>query len=468
METRPAVSVFCPGGAARASITHDNFSIGSSADSDRLDRALGLYRDLSVALSGRIAAPESGNRRKQTARSRRSSVRTAAPCSRFSKPRQVLSNEAEPAAGGRRRSTSTPHAPRSLRDLLSGLPEGELTAFLDALTPNALMSLPWLFEHWALERHQLPPEGDWTTWVILGGRGAGKTRAGAEWIRAQVEGGKPGDPGTRSRVALVGETLDQAREVMVFGDVGHPRLLAARPAARVAGDAQAAGLAERGGGAGLLGERSRVPARAAVRLRLVRRARQVEEGRGGLGHAAVRAAPRDAAAGGGDDDAAGERRCCARSSTTPGTVVTRAPTSANRMHLARELPRGGDREVRRHAARAAGARRRAHRRRRGRALDLGDARGGAGAARARARPGRGGGRPAGDRRRRAGRLRHHRRRRGAAPGRRRTGGRGDRGRQPAGRLAADAGPSGRSSSTTRTAPTGWSPRSTRAASWSRR
>ena len=95
-----------------------------------------------------------------------------------------------------------------------------MAAFLAALTPNALMSLPWLFEHWAIDGHQLPPEGDWTTWVILGGRGAGKTRAGAEWIRAQVEGGKPGDPGTSSRVALVGETIDQAREVMVFGTSG--------------------------------------------------------------------------------------------------------------------------------------------------------------------------------------------------------------------------------------------------------
>ena len=81
------------------------------------------------------------------------------------------------------------------------------------------MSLPWLFEHWGLG-HQLPPEGDWTTWVILGGRGAGKTRAGAEWVRAQVEGGKPGDPGRSSRVALVGETLDEAREIMVFGASG--------------------------------------------------------------------------------------------------------------------------------------------------------------------------------------------------------------------------------------------------------
>ncbi len=104
--------------------------------------------------------------------------------------------------------------------MLSGLPKGELEAFLDALSPNALLSLPWLFEHWAIEGHQLPPEGDWTTWVILGGRGAGKTRAGSEWIRAMVEGGKPGDPGRCSRVALVGDTIDGAREVMVFGPSG--------------------------------------------------------------------------------------------------------------------------------------------------------------------------------------------------------------------------------------------------------
>jgi phage terminase large subunit-like protein len=82
------------------------------------------------------------------------------------------------------------------------------------------MSLPWLFEHWAIEGHQMPPAGDWTTWVILGGRGAGKTRAGSEWIRAQVEGPRPGDPGTCSRVALIGQTIDQAREVMIFGDSG--------------------------------------------------------------------------------------------------------------------------------------------------------------------------------------------------------------------------------------------------------
>lgn len=68
--------------------------------------------------------------------------------------------------------------------------------------------------------HQLPPDGDWRTWVVLGGRGAGKTRAGAEWIRRMVEGAQPGQPGKARRIALVGDTYDQAREVMVNGDSG--------------------------------------------------------------------------------------------------------------------------------------------------------------------------------------------------------------------------------------------------------
>ena len=82
-----------------------------------------------------------------------------------------------------------------------------------------MLALPWIFDFWALP-HQLPPEGVWKTWIILGGRGAGKTRAGAEWLRAEVEGAGPLDPGRAARVALLGETLDQVREVMVFGDSG--------------------------------------------------------------------------------------------------------------------------------------------------------------------------------------------------------------------------------------------------------
>ena len=102
--------------------------------------------------------------------------------------------------------------------LASATPD-QVDEFLAGLSENALMALPWMFEFWALP-HQIPPDGAWKTWVIMGGRGAGKTRAGAEWVRAQVEGALPGDGGAARRVALVGETVDQVREVMIFGDSG--------------------------------------------------------------------------------------------------------------------------------------------------------------------------------------------------------------------------------------------------------
>ncbi|QHQ37290.1 DNA-packaging protein [Algicella marina] len=105
-------------------------------------------------------------------------------------------------------------------DLLGSASAAEVDAFLEGLSDNAIAALPYLFEHWAHTGHQLAPEGDWDTWVILGGRGAGKTRAGAEWVRMQVEGPGPLDAGRCRRVALIGETYDQARDVMVMGDSG--------------------------------------------------------------------------------------------------------------------------------------------------------------------------------------------------------------------------------------------------------
>ncbi len=103
-------------------------------------------------------------------------------------------------------------------------------AFLDALSVNATSALRWLWPFWAHAGHQLAPEGDWRIWVILGGRGAGKTRAGAEWVRAQVEGARPTDAGRCRHVCLLGETIEQVRGVMVEGDSG---LLACSPPDRV-------------------------------------------------------------------------------------------------------------------------------------------------------------------------------------------------------------------------------------------
>lgn len=86
-------------------------------------------------------------------------------------------------------------------------------AFLHSLTPQEvrLLSNDWHF--WARD-DQLAPEGDWTTWLVLGGRGAGKTRAGAEWVQDEVTTGRAG------RIALIGETFADAREVMIDGPSG--------------------------------------------------------------------------------------------------------------------------------------------------------------------------------------------------------------------------------------------------------
>lgn len=102
---------------------------------------------------------------------------------------------------------------------LASATQAEVDEFLAGLGENALLALPWIFEFWALP-HQLPPQGAWKSWVIMGGRGAGKTRAGSEWVRTQVEGAGPLDPGRAARVALVGETFDQVRDVMIFGESG--------------------------------------------------------------------------------------------------------------------------------------------------------------------------------------------------------------------------------------------------------
>lgn len=62
--------------------------------------------------------------------------------------------------------------------------------------------------------YQREPDGDWTTWVLLGGRGSGKTRAGAEWVMEKIA-----LDGAR-RVALIGTTLQDVEGVMIGGPSG--------------------------------------------------------------------------------------------------------------------------------------------------------------------------------------------------------------------------------------------------------
>ena len=102
---------------------------------------------------------------------------------------------------------------------------GTLSRFVSSLSADELRALHYDFELWARD-DQLPPDaaqggGAWTIWLMLGGRGAGKTRAGAEWVRSIATA-----DAAEARIALVGETLSDARSVMVEGLSG---LLAVHP-----------------------------------------------------------------------------------------------------------------------------------------------------------------------------------------------------------------------------------------------
>ena len=61
---------------------------------------------------------------------------------------------------------------------------------------------------------QVEPAGEWDTWLILAGRGWGKTRTGAEWVRDIVRSGRAG------RIALVARTAADVRDVLIEGESG--------------------------------------------------------------------------------------------------------------------------------------------------------------------------------------------------------------------------------------------------------
>ena len=82
-----------------------------------------------------------------------------------------------------------------------------------ALSPAEARALLYDWSFWA-RPEQLPPPGDWRVWLLLAGRGFGKTRTGAELIRARVAAR------TARRIALVAPTAADARDVMVEGESG--------------------------------------------------------------------------------------------------------------------------------------------------------------------------------------------------------------------------------------------------------
>jgi Uncharacterized conserved protein len=131
---------------------------------------------------------------------------------------------------------------RELRDQtiqLACATEDQRRRIIAAMAWQDLLDTDAEFERWAHENQIEPASDGWRTWLMMAGRGFGKTRAGAEWIY-KIGNARPG-----ARIALVGATIADARTVMVEGVSGVLARQAAQGAAGVGAGAGPADLAER-------------------------------------------------------------------------------------------------------------------------------------------------------------------------------------------------------------------------------
>lgn len=111
-------------------------------------------------------------------------------------------------------------AVEEMADLASVRLEKDLAALI---ATRGLLASRRIGRSWAISgrAEQKPPEHDWGTWLVIGGRGSGKTRAGAEWVQGLA---MAAGPRTDLRIALIAETLGDAREVMIDGASGIARI----------------------------------------------------------------------------------------------------------------------------------------------------------------------------------------------------------------------------------------------------
>src|SRR5436190_8232425 len=82
------------------------------------------------------------------------------------------------------------------------------------MTWQHVMDTDTHYERWIGDGQRVPADEGWRTWLMMAGRGFGKTRAGAEWIFGMANA-RPG-----VRIALVGASIGDARSIMVEGVSG--------------------------------------------------------------------------------------------------------------------------------------------------------------------------------------------------------------------------------------------------------
>jgi phage terminase large subunit-like protein len=112
----------------------------------------------------------------------------------------------------------------NLRSALRRFSPSQRKRFLESLTERQAHTCLYSWDGYAY-RHQKPPTTrDWSTWLLLGGRGAGKTRAGAQWVTAQALGLSPFAARKHEHIAIIGEDAHDVREIMIEGISGLSRI----------------------------------------------------------------------------------------------------------------------------------------------------------------------------------------------------------------------------------------------------
>lgn len=101
----------------------------------------------------------------------------------------------------------------TINDLSEMFSREEVEEFLNSLPPNEVLALKYKWEFWA-RPNQLAPAGNWTYWMPLAGRGFGKTRLGAEWVRSVAEKGEV------EFINIIGSTNGDVRGTMIEGESG--------------------------------------------------------------------------------------------------------------------------------------------------------------------------------------------------------------------------------------------------------
>jgi phage terminase large subunit-like protein len=114
---------------------------------------------------------------------------------------------------------------RSLKQILAAMPPARQRAWLMEQTPKSLEEIARNEWWWTGRPEQMPPPGEWLIYLILSGRGFGKTRCGAEWIIKRTLKHPVDSSGAPTERLVVGHTIADARNMLINGPSGMLRVL---------------------------------------------------------------------------------------------------------------------------------------------------------------------------------------------------------------------------------------------------